>query len=43
MASQMKQPVDEVMSRLVKDNAVERLRDRMRSEKALNWLYSNSE
>jgi trigger factor len=43
MAAQMKQPVEEVKSRLIKDNAVERLRDRMRSEKALNWLYSNAE
>jgi trigger factor len=43
MAQQMKQPLEEVKGRLIKDNAVERLRDRMRSEKALNWLYSNSE
>jgi trigger factor len=42
MAGQMQQPVEEVKSRLIKDNAVERLRDRMRSEKALNWLYSNA-
>ena len=42
MAQQMKQPVEEVRGRLIKDNAVERLRDRMRSEKALNWLYSNA-
>jgi trigger factor len=42
MAQQMKQPLEEVKGRLIKDNAVERLRDRMRSEKALNWLYSNS-
>jgi trigger factor len=42
MAQQMKQPVEEVKGRLIKDNAVERLRDRMRSEKALNLLYSNS-
>jgi trigger factor len=42
MAYQMKQPVEEVKKRLIQDNAVERLRDRMRSEKALNWLYSNA-
>lgn len=42
MAQQMKQPLEEVKGRLIKDNAVERLRDRMRSEKALNLLYSNS-
>jgi trigger factor len=42
MAAQMQQPVEEVRKRLTVDNAVERLRDRMRSEKALNLLYSNS-
>ena len=42
MAAQMQQPVEEVRKRLSEDNAVERLRDRMRSEKALNLLYSNS-
>jgi trigger factor len=42
MAAQMQQPVDQVKRRLAEDNAVERLRDRMRSEKALNLLYSNS-
>jgi trigger factor len=42
MAVQMQQPVEEVRKRLSEDNAVERLRDRMRSEKALNLLYSNS-
>jgi len=42
MATQMQQPVEEVRKRLTEDNAVERLRDRMRSEKALNLLYSNS-
>jgi len=42
IAAQMQQPVEEVRKRLTEDNAVERLRDRMRSEKALNLLYSNS-
>lgn len=42
MAAQMQQPVEEVRKRLTEDNAVDRLRDRMRSEKALNLLYSNS-
>jgi trigger factor len=42
MAAQMQQPVEEVRKRLTEDNAVQRLRDRMRSEKALNLLYSNS-
>jgi hypothetical protein len=38
----MQQPVEQVKKRLTDDNAVERLRDRMRSEKALNLLYTNS-
>ena len=42
MAAQMQQPLEEVKKRLTEDNAVERLRDRMRSEKALDLLYSNS-
>lgn len=42
MAQQMQQPVEEVKNRLMKDNAAERLRDRMRTEKALNLLYSKS-
>ncbi|HEV7522861.1 MAG TPA: trigger factor [Candidatus Angelobacter sp.] len=42
MAAQMQQPLEEVRKRLTEDNAAERLRDRMRSEKALNLLYSNS-
>ena len=42
MAAQMQQPLEEVKKRLKEDNAVDRLRDRMRSEKALNLLYSNS-
>jgi hypothetical protein len=42
MAEQMQQPVEQVKKRLAEDNAVERLRDRMRSEKALNLLYTNS-
>lgn len=42
MAQQMQQPVEEVKKRLIQDNAVDRLRDRMRSEKAINLLYSNT-
>src|SRR5262249_25111504 len=42
MAQQMQQPVDEVKKRLNQDNAIERLRDRMRTEKAINLLYSKS-
>ena len=42
MAQHMQQPVEEVKKKLAQDNAVERLRDRMRSEKALNLLYSKA-
>lgn len=42
MAEQMKQTPEEVKKRLTQDNAIERLRERMRSEKALNFLYARS-
>jgi len=42
MAQQMQQPVEEVKKRLAQDNAVDRLRERMRSEKALNFLYERA-
>jgi trigger factor len=42
MAQQMQQPADEVKRRLMQDGSVERLRDRMRSEKALNFLYEQA-
>ncbi len=42
MAQQMQQPAEEVKKRLVQDNAVDRLRDRMRTEKALNFLYEKA-
>jgi trigger factor len=42
MAQQMQQPVEEVKKRLLQDNAVERLKDRMRTEKALNFLYEKA-
>ncbi|MGC2696017.1 MAG: trigger factor, partial [Candidatus Angelobacter sp.] len=42
MAQQMQQPLEQVKQKLVEDNAIERLRERMRSEKALNFLYANS-
>jgi len=42
MAQQMQQPVDEVKRRLMQDNSAERLRERMRTEKALNFLYGKS-
>jgi len=43
LAHQMKQPPEEVKRRLAEDNAQERMRDRMRSEKALNLLYTKSD
>jgi trigger factor len=42
LAQQMKQSPAEVRQRLVKEGALERIRTRMRSEKALDLLYSNS-
>ena len=42
MAQQMQQPVEEVKRRLAQDGSMERLRDRMRSEKALNFLYEQA-
>jgi trigger factor len=42
MAQQMQQPVEEVKRRLMQDNSAERLRERMRTEKALNFLYGKS-
>ena len=42
MAQQMQQPVEEVKKRLAQDGSIERLRDRMRSEKALNFLYQQA-
>lgn len=42
MAQQMQQPVEEVTRRLMQDNSGERLRERMRTEKALNFLYGKS-
>ncbi len=43
LAQQMKQPLEEVKRKLAEDNAQERMRDRMRSEKALNLLYTKSD
>lgn len=42
MAQQMQQPADEVKRRLEQDGGVDRLRERMRTEKALNFLYGKS-
>jgi len=40
LAQQMKQPLEEVKRRMTEDGAQERMRDRMRNEKALNLLYT---
>jgi trigger factor len=42
LAGQMKQSPDEVRQRLTKEGALERIRSRMRSEKALDFLYSKA-
>jgi trigger factor len=43
LAEQMKQTPAEVRQRLVKEGALERIRGRMRSEKALDFLYGKAE
>jgi len=42
LAQQMNQTTEAVRQRLAEDGAMERIRDRMRSEKALELLYSKS-
>jgi trigger factor len=42
LAQQMNQTAGEVRERLVKEGALERIRGRMRSEKALDFLYSQA-
>lgn len=42
LARQMNQTPDEVRQRLTKEGALERIRSRMRSEKALDFLYSKA-
>ena len=42
LAGQMRQSPDEVRQRLTKEGALERIRGRMRSEKALDFLYSKA-
>jgi trigger factor len=39
LALQSKQPVEQVRERLTKDGALDRIRHRIRNEKALNYLY----
>ena len=42
LATQAKQPADQVRARLTRDGALDRIRDRIRSEKTLDFLYSRS-
>jgi len=42
LAQQMKQTPDQVRQKLQEEGALERIRGRMRSEKALNFLYSRA-
>jgi trigger factor len=39
LAAQSRQPVEEVRARLTQDGAINRIRDRIRNEKALEFLY----
>jgi trigger factor len=39
LATQSRQPVEEVRARLTQDGAINRIRDRIRNEKALEFLY----
>jgi len=43
LAQQMNQTPEQVRQKLAEEGALERIRGRMRSEKALNFLYSKSE
>ncbi len=42
LAEQTKQPADAVRARLTRDGALDRIRDRIRSEKTLDFLFSRS-
>ena len=42
LAEQAKQPADAVRARLTKEGTLDRIRDRIRSEKTLDFLYSRS-
>jgi len=41
-AAQSQQTVEAIRSRLSKDGSIERLKDRIRNEKALDYLYNKS-
>ena len=42
LATQSKQTVEEIRARLTRDGAVDRIRNRIRSEKTLDFLYHQS-
>lgn len=42
LAAQTKQPADSIRARLTKEGALDRIRDRIRNEKALDFLYNRS-
>jgi trigger factor len=42
IARQAKQPVESVRARLTRDGALDRIRNRLRNEKTLNFLYNQS-
>jgi trigger factor len=42
IARQAKQPVESVRARLTRDGALDRIRNRLRSEKTLDFLYNQS-
>ena len=42
LAQQMNQTPEQVRQKLAEEGALERIRGRMRSEKALNFLYSKA-
>jgi trigger factor len=42
LATQAKQPVEQIRARLTKDGGLDRIRHRLRNEKTLNYLYRRS-
>ncbi|HEX8896646.1 MAG TPA: trigger factor [Terriglobales bacterium] len=42
LATQAKQPVEQIRARLTQDGGLDRIRHRLRNEKALNYLYHRS-
>jgi len=42
IARQAKQPVESVRARLTRDGALDRIRNRLRNEKTLDFLYNQS-